>query len=1648
MAAPTTSSVQAMVRVRPLNSREIRGNAAECLTLLEHDNQIVIGSDRSFTFDRVFPAEAPQRCLYDEAIAPLTTKFLEGFNVTILAYGQTGSGKTYSMGTALDGNVNTEHQGIVPRAIRAMYAQLPKLYPAPAAYTVTVSFLELYNEEVVDLLAPPAHRDANPLPFSAGSGRIVRSESVRIREDENGNIVWMGVKEEECATPDEVLTFLAKGSMNRTVGSTDMNMVSSRSHAIFSVTLRLTRVGADGLTERIACKFHFVDLAGSERLKKTHAAGARAKEGISINAGLLALGNVISALGDEARLEKGVGHVPYRDSKLTRLLQDSLGGNAQTLMLACVSPADSNFQETLNTLKYANRARNIKNKVAINAQAAAVSPVEVQQLRSQIARLKMELSTVREQYGLYGAGNATPAPPPSSAPSVADGALREKLAAMESNKTQLELRVRQLQKRIRGLEKDLVRVQAERDSVRFEQLEREQGARRASWTGSADGKLASPTTPTAVPTNPLVLEYLTKITHLSHELHERELELATLKHQAAEVSSAMAAADADAGGIRKSFRFVMPGSSSNDADDEHDSDADDSDVDEDEDADLHPVLGGIENIMDVTLESARSEARRSMAEFHASIAQDAADTWGEGPVLDAGLFPTFDDLHVDNGPDSRVFPDPHDPDREHDGDDNDAASVLDQPVVLHALDVPTWAKTPGQGIGAPSLVDGLGPRPATAAPVLGGGVGGGSGGSGDLGGGIAIPPGSGSGSDEGSVAAAVQPTKTLYAALHRIQADIAMREDLVAQLEEAQHDQAVIKAEYEAKLRAVQAQLAAVEAERDAALAKVAATERDKEREVKLKFQARIDALQAEVATLKRTHLEAMRVVNQSRHAETIIRDLRSSVAALKAEKQRLLRKMREDADRARSHAQGTDRELQKLRRKERAATETAKKWERNFELQKTLLKRRSEEAVTAQQKVKTLEAKLKRAMRASTGSMANAPMRGGPVWHPPVGGVGKRAPSSMGSVAMHMRRMSIASTVSSLNDIDEAVLEAHREQLRRDMEAVIVDKQRHHSLRALHNKRNKLMGERAELCAERDRIVEMEAEQQGTRPDYTKPQYMDDRIELIDAELAYLEERIKCTQDEITQDDMEADQNEVVEADGNGRRRRPSDSSPYERLCQLAQSLPRHETLPLFQQILDDFIETQVVVRNQSIEMRNLEAQNAELRKDLLMMRSAAMQTAIKYETKLQLQQAQQVQSQPQLPQDDVVPMSPAMSRSIHSDPADDDVDAVTAVTAPEEDVMIDHATAAAATKAAVDKLMEWSVFQKPMTPVSSVSPAELVARRSSKRSSRPTSMSSLSTSSATPSVSRPGSPLLSPSSGRTSSEMQVSSPLRVEAPELIARASTPNLRRAMTPSMLPRRTSTGSLNAAAVATATRRPSSNNVSTGASTAARRTSSYGSVHDQATGLTPARRLSQGTPPVSRTATPMPASPRDAVLRRSLPTPQSPLSPRDVGPTMARRTSSGSLSSPGTPRRSRPVSMSSLPSPTVQAPGVFERLATTPTAASQAKFAPAPPVDAWVSASRPTTPLGVRRGSGRALTPIITSRPQTPVAMGMDDEVDMRVLPPRRSPTPQARTAPRPHVPTPPRSRAGSISPMPMPEAAAGVPTPYFPGQALGESGLW
>ena len=204
-----------------------------------------------------------------------------------------------------------------------------------------------------------------------------QKKEINIREEKNGTISVYGLKEMTVKSQEDMARCLDMGSSNRSVASTLMNSTSSRSHGIFTITIEqhliedlITGVPSDAQDkpeEYMMAKFHFVDLAGSERAKKTGASGDVLKEGININKGLLALGNVISSLTDGNKNQ----HVPYRDSKLTRILQDSLGGNSRTVVIACCSPAETNYEETLNTLKYAARARNIKNKPIVNRDPAS-----------------------------------------------------------------------------------------------------------------------------------------------------------------------------------------------------------------------------------------------------------------------------------------------------------------------------------------------------------------------------------------------------------------------------------------------------------------------------------------------------------------------------------------------------------------------------------------------------------------------------------------------------------------------------------------------------------------------------------------------------------------------------------------------------------------------------------------------------------------------------------------------------------------------------------------------------------------------------------------------------------------------------------------------------------------------------------------------------------------------------------------------------------------------------------------------------------------------------------------------------------------------------------------------------------------------------
>ncbi|KAG7172235.1 Kinesin-like protein KIF21A-like [Homarus americanus] len=385
--AATTYSASVVALIRPQIARELIEMCRVCTSVTPHEPQVWLGSDKAFTYDHVFDIGTTQSEVYDVCVAGLIEGCFEGYNATVLAYGQ-----TYTMGTGLEVDNGEDIVGIIPRAVDHLFRGIDERLAAakeaetpPPDFKVTAHFMELYNEEIIDLFEP----------HFRGSGK----SGIRIHEDAGGGIYVTGITTRTVTSLEETMQCLRAGALSRTTASTNMNTQSSSNFS------HLAPIGSKDVEstedipefETLTAKFHFVDLAGSERLKRTGATGERAREGISINCGLLALGNVISALGD---ISKRASHIPYRDSKLTRLLQDSLGGNSRTLMIACISPSDTDFMETLNTLKYANRARNIKNRVMVNqdkaSKAIAILRQEIQQLRIELMEYKQGKRIVGE----------------------------------------------------------------------------------------------------------------------------------------------------------------------------------------------------------------------------------------------------------------------------------------------------------------------------------------------------------------------------------------------------------------------------------------------------------------------------------------------------------------------------------------------------------------------------------------------------------------------------------------------------------------------------------------------------------------------------------------------------------------------------------------------------------------------------------------------------------------------------------------------------------------------------------------------------------------------------------------------------------------------------------------------------------------------------------------------------------------------------------------------------------------------------------------------------------------------------------------------------------------------------------------------------
>nr|XP_020462657.1 kinesin-like protein KIF18A isoform X2 [Monopterus albus] len=394
MASDVCSHVKVVVRVRPANDTEKRENCRNVIQVVDshmlifdpkEEDTPCFGSQRvqnrninkrankdlKFVFDHVFNENSTQVEVFENTTKGVLDGVMNGFNCAVFAYGATGAGKTHTM-------LGSENDpGVMYHTMKELFKRMDAA-KEEKEFTVAFSYLEVYNEQIRDLLA-----NAGPLA---------------VREDSSKGVVVQGLTLHQPKSAQHILEALDSGNRNRTQHPTDMNATSSRSHAVFQVYLRQQDKTASLNPNVCVAKMSLIDLAGSERASATKAKGARFREGANINRSLLALGNVINALADPKSKK---AHIPYRDSKLTRLLKDSLGGNCRTVMIASVSPSSKSYDDTHNTLKYANRAKEIKsslksNVVSLDSHIGQYAVICEKQ-RQEIVQLKQKLKEYEEK---------------------------------------------------------------------------------------------------------------------------------------------------------------------------------------------------------------------------------------------------------------------------------------------------------------------------------------------------------------------------------------------------------------------------------------------------------------------------------------------------------------------------------------------------------------------------------------------------------------------------------------------------------------------------------------------------------------------------------------------------------------------------------------------------------------------------------------------------------------------------------------------------------------------------------------------------------------------------------------------------------------------------------------------------------------------------------------------------------------------------------------------------------------------------------------------------------------------------------------------------------------------------------------------------
>ncbi|KAG0180235.1 Kinesin-like protein kif21b [Apophysomyces sp. BC1021] len=1129
---------------------------------------------------------------------PLVEKFVDG---------QTGSGKTFSMGTALDGNLNSEQQGIVPRFINDLFARLASKSQQLSGfdYQVYVTFLELYNEDLVDLLSIEQFNRARRRTSSTSA-----MCDISIREDVHGNIYWSGVREEPCANPDDLLGFLEKGSMCRTTGSTDMNAVSSRSHAIFSVILKQQIPEEDQSGHRtVISKFHFTDLAGSERLKRTNAQGERAREGIAINAGLLALGNVISALGDGSRRST---HVPYRDSKLTRLLQDSLGGNSQTLMMACVSPSDSNFLETLSTLKYANRARNIKNRAVVNQEFAGASE-EVNQLRSQISKLKAEIETLRS-------GNAT-------SESTTGGNHNGEVRILREE-------VNQLRNRIRQISDELCQVTSQRDTLLME--------RDTSHAGTGDTDKATQ--------HPMITQYHQTIQSLRNQLADTQERLAAVESshvtRGTQQSSGRASntqrkpapqqhsssqrrrvgrkrrngstTTRTTVAFRSTRRSKVPNTahkttrSSTRVHTSINEEKSDQVAHEDIESWLKATIGSI----DISVSSdVRSDVRNSIEKTRAEIEKglkvledikpkenELVTNDQEHAVFECDLLADdelFETLRSEEN--LMIF-------RELEHELQDNSSVAEILELQDSADDST--------LSAKTSLDKGRSRMASCDTTFS--------------------------YTDYEIADLDDTNPQVYRMIDQIQSDIRLKEELVAQLEKSETEYSGMRKKFAQKLYSLLDEIHGLKNERDQAMQPRPNEQRKNQQmidDVKHSYEKKMSKLAVELDTLRRKYTQTSSAIQSTRcQSETMLRALRVNLESLKTEKKRIIRQMKDEAGRIKEKMVGQEREIQRLRRKQARDAESKKQLEREHRQAQAALQKRADEVVVANEKTKQLIQILKKAVQG--GGVLNDEL---------LSQCAKFINLNISLVAS--ARASQRARGKKKSDVPVEVRASKKKNLLdRALFQFIHGKQAILEMKQLISKRDELSQQKSDLLSEREDLLA--GEDHVSEPlDCAVKQFMDERLETIEAEISYLNARIYALQNDAAHEIMGDDGKEVLTLDLASRTEKrvtfadkvtkdatsadewsdvdhlegsflvPSNADPdtcYDMAVRLLKSLAADESERIMETLIDDVVALRMGEYNRQVSVQQLEKTVQDLRRTLIVMKKAAIELTIENEKKM----------------------------------------------------------------------------------------------------------------------------------------------------------------------------------------------------------------------------------------------------------------------------------------------------------------------------------------------------------------------------------------------------------------------------------------------